>query len=90
VSSTGSTKPLRIGPVVIIGAVVYIAIAVWQAVVNPSVIPEAVAIAVLLGLFSSTLAIKDPRAMKKGEMAVVWICILLFAVYGIFRIGGQL
>ena len=85
---TGKTR--WIGPAVVAGAVVYIVIAVWQAVLHPAVIPEAVAIAVLLAVFASGLAIKNPDAMKKGEMAAVWICILLFAAYGILRIGGLL
>lgn len=87
---SGAGEIERIGPVIVIGAVVYIAIAVWQAVVNPGVIPEAAAIAVLLGVFCSLLAINNPYVMKKGEIAAVWTCILLFAVYGLLRIGGIL
>ena len=85
-----SGKKRWIGPAVVAGAVVYIVIAVWQAILHPAVIPEAVAIAVLLAVFASGLAMKNPDAMKKGEMATVWICILLFAAYGILRIGGLL
>ncbi|WP_421908795.1 hypothetical protein [Methanolacinia petrolearia] len=88
---TGRTGKTRwIGPAVVTGAVVYIVIAVWQAILHPAVIPEAVAIAVLLAVFASGLVMKNPNAMKKGEMAAVWICILLFAAYGILRIGGIL
>jgi len=80
----------KIRPVLIAGAAVYIAIAVWQAVVNPAVIPEAVAIAFLLGLLCLVMGIENPEVMKKGEIAAVWICILLFAVYGLLRTGGIL
>lgn len=80
----------RIGPVLVAGAVVYILIVVWQAAVHPAVIPEAAAIAVLLGGFCSVFAIKNPEMMKRGEIAVVWICILLFALYCLLRIGGIL
>lgn len=80
----------RIGPVLAAGVIVYIIIALWQAAVHLSVVWEAVAIVLLLGAFGSLLALKNPGAVKKGEMAVVWICIGLFAVYGIMKGSGML
>ena len=68
----------RIGPVLVAGAVSYILIAIWQAAVNPEVLAGAAGIAILLGGFCSVLAIKSPETLKKGEIAVVWICIGLF------------
>lgn len=80
----------KTGAVLVAGAAFYVAIAFWQSVINPAIIPEAGAIAVLLGGFSSLLAVKNPEMIKKGEIISIWICILLFAVYGILKIGGLL
>lgn len=80
----------KIGPVLIAGAVVYAVIAIWQATVNTAVVPEAIAIAILLGGFCSALGIKNPEMIKKGEIAAIWVCILLIAVYGLLRTGGIL
>ena len=80
----------RIGTALTAGVIVYIIIVLWQAAVYPAVIGESIAIAVLLGVFGSLLAVKDPAVIKRGEMTAIWVCIGLFAIYGIMKAGGML
>ncbi len=80
----------KAGIMLVAGAVFYVAVAVWQSVINPGIIPEAAAIAILLGGLCLVLAAGNPETVKRGEIAAIWICVLLFAAYGLLSVGGVL
>ncbi|MBP2132339.1 multisubunit Na+/H+ antiporter MnhB subunit [Methanomicrobium sp. W14] len=75
---------------VIAGAFVYIIIVLWQGVQRPEVIVQAAVLAAVLLGAACLLFAKDEEKLKKAEMAVVWGCIFLFAVYGILKAAGIL
>ncbi len=81
-------KRLKIQHAAVLCFAVYALILVWQFMERTSL---AVSVSVLIVIFAITALIlmmrtdeKRDEAVHKGEMALVWLCILLFWAYGIY------
>lgn len=72
------------------GAAVYGAILVVQAVQRPSAAPIAIAAALFLAAAGIVFESKDENRLKKMEMALLWVCVGLFLLYGLLKAGGVL
>ena len=76
--------------ILIAGASAYIVIALIQALENQAVGFQAAAAVLLLAFAGAITLVRNEIALKKGEMALVWGCILLFCAYALIRAGGLL
>lgn len=70
------------------GLVVYLAIAIWQVILNPTVALQAAGLGVLFIILTGIAWISDEERMKQIEMGILWICIGLFALYAVLVAGG--
>ena len=71
-----------------IGAVFYIAVALVQMSEHSLILPEGAGIAVLLTIAAVITWIQDESGLKRLEMNLLWLCILIFGIYAILRYGG--
>jgi len=70
------------------GLVVYLAIAIWQVLLNPGVAIQAAGLGIVFIVLTGIAWISDETRMKQIEMGILWICIGLFALYAILVAGG--
>ena len=70
------------------GLVVYLAIAIWQVLLNPGVAMQAAGLGIIFIVLTGIAWISDETRMKQIEMGILWICIGLFALYAILVAGG--
>jgi len=70
------------------GLVVYLAIAIWQVLLNPGVAMQAAGLGIVFIVLTGIAWISDETRMKQIEMGILWICIGLFALYAILVAGG--
>ena len=70
------------------GLVVYLAIAIWQVLLNPGVAIQAAGLGIVFIVLTGIAWISDETRMKQIEMGIPWICIGLFALYAILVAGG--
>ncbi|HOI59443.1 MAG: hypothetical protein PHT97_09745 [Methanoculleus sp.] len=75
---------------VLLGAVIYIVIAAVQWVANRTVFYEAVIFSGILVALSLVHYAENEERLKKMEMTVVWLVILLFVGYALAKAGGYL
>lgn len=75
---------------VLLASVIYIVIAVLQWVVNRTVFVEAVVLSVILAALSLVHYASSEEVLKKMEMTVIWLVILLFVGYALAKAGGYL
>ncbi|WP_243668951.1 hypothetical protein [Methanoculleus chikugoensis] len=73
---------------VLLGAVIYIVIAILQWVTNRTVFAEAVVLSGILAALSLVHYASDERRLKQLEMALLWLVIGLFVVYALAKAGG--
>jgi hypothetical protein len=73
---------------VLLGAVIYIVIAVLQWVTNRTVFYEAVVLSGILVALSLVHYATDAKRLKQLEMALLWLVIGLFVVYALAKAGG--
>jgi len=71
-----------------IGAVFYIAVALIQMTEYSLILPECAGIAVLLTIAAAITWTQNESGLKRLEMALLWLCILTFGLYGVLRYGG--
>lgn len=75
---------------VVAGAVVYGVILLIEAVRHPSVALAAIALALILAAVGVLFGSGDEHRLKTTEMALLWICVGLFLLYGLLKVGGVL
>jgi len=73
---------------VLLGAVIYIVIAILQWVTNRMVFAEAVVLSGILVALSLVHYASDERRLKQLEMVLLWLVIGLFVVYALAKAGG--
>jgi uncharacterized membrane protein len=69
-------------------AAVYLVIAVAQAAIVGAVTADSAVIAVVLCIGAGLAWARDAHGVKRVEMVLLWVCVLLFAAYGLLKAGG--
>jgi hypothetical protein len=75
---------------VVAGAVVYGVILLIEAVRHPSFALTAIAAALFLAAAGVLFGSKDEHRLKTTEMALLWVTVSLFLLYGLLKVGGVL
>ncbi|HDR74275.1 MAG TPA: hypothetical protein ENN85_10295 [Methanoculleus sp.] len=70
------------------GALAYIAVALLELAATASIAMQAIAAGVFLAATIALTVVRDEIALKRYEMALLWICVLLFGAYTIAGYGG--
>lgn len=71
-----------------LGALAYIAVALLEVAATASVTLQAIVAALLLAATIALTLQNDELALKRYEMALLWICVLLFGTYAALSYGG--
>jgi hypothetical protein len=74
----------------IVGILIYAAIALWQGAENPELLIQMTALLVIFGIFAVLFKVRDNDKLKCLEMAALWGCIYLFILYCILAVLGVL
>lgn len=69
-------------------AAVYLVIAAVQAAIVGAVTADSAVIAVVLCIAAGLAWARDAHGVKRVEMVLLWVCVLLFAAYGLLKAGG--
>lgn len=70
------------------GLFVYIIIAVWQTILHPEISIQALVLGIIFIILTGIAWISDEEKLKRAEMGILWICVVLFALYAILVAGG--
>jgi hypothetical protein len=70
------------------GALAYIAVALLEFTATASVEVQAIIAGLLLAATIALTLFKDEIALKRYEMTLLWMCVLLFGAYAALRYGG--
>lgn len=70
------------------GSIFYAAIFLLQALEYHPVIGEAIAGIAIIAILTIISFRTDEHELHRGEMILVWTCILLFSLYALLRAGG--
>ncbi|WAI01121.1 hypothetical protein [Methanogenium organophilum] len=70
------------------GLFAYIIIALWQTILHPEVFLQALVLGLIFITLTGIAWILDEEKLKRAEMAILWICVGLFALYAILVAGG--
>jgi hypothetical protein len=70
------------------GSIFYTAIFLLQAWEYHPVIGEAIAGIAIIAILTIISFRTDEHELHRGEMILVWTCILLFSLYALLRAGG--
>lgn len=70
------------------GLISYLLIAVWQVISHPEVSLQALSLGVVLVILTGIAWISDEEMLKKTEMVILWICVVLFGLYASLVAGG--
>jgi hypothetical protein len=74
--------------VILGGAVIYIIILIAQIIERPSVGIEAIAAGSVLAFAAALYLSSNPHRIHNGESIALWIAVLLFLAYGVFKYTG--
>jgi len=75
---------------VLFAAGIYLALTVYQASRVPGTLGESIAVGAILVLGATLYWAREKHLLERGEMLLVWSCILLFLVYTLLTLGGLL
>jgi hypothetical protein len=71
-----------------IGALAYIAVALLELAATASVVTQAIVVGIFLAATIALTVLKDELALKRYEMTLLWMCVLLFGAYAALSYGG--
>ena len=66
----------------------YLVITLIQIRENPAVFWQGVVFGIVLLAGSALYLYRDEHRLERLEVAVLWLCVLLFAAYMVFRLAG--
>jgi hypothetical protein len=71
-----------------IGALAYIAVALLELMATASVGIQAIVAGLLLAATIALTLLNDEIALKRYEISLLWMCVLLFGAYAALSYGG--
>ncbi len=71
-----------------IGALAYIAVALLELMATASVVVQGTVAGLFLAATIALTLLKDEIALKRYEMSLLWMCVLLFGAYAVLSYGG--
>jgi hypothetical protein len=71
-----------------IGALAYIAVALLELMATASVGVQAIVAGLLLAATIALTLLNDEIALKRYEISLLWMCVLLFGAYAALSYGG--
>jgi uncharacterized membrane protein len=71
-----------------IGALAYIAVALLELMATASVAVQAIVAGIFLAATIALTLLNDEIPLKRYEMSLLWMCVLLFGAYAVLSYGG--
>ena len=75
---------------ILAGGILYVIITVIQVIQRPSILIEGVVVGFALSFASAFYLTRNEHTLHASEAAALWAAVLLFAVYGMFKLGGMI
>jgi hypothetical protein len=73
---------------ILAGGIVYVIITIFQVLERPSILLEGVMVSFALSFATAFYLTRREHTLHASEAAALWAAVLLFAVYGMFKLGG--
>ncbi len=73
---------------ILAGGIIYVLINVIQVIQRPSMVMEGVLVGFALSFATAFYLTRREHSLHTAEAAALWAAVLLFAVYGILKMGG--
>ena len=75
---------------ILAGGILYVIITVIQVIQRPSILIEGVVVGFALSFATAFYLTRNEHTLHASEAAALWAAVLLFAVYGMFKLGGAI
>jgi hypothetical protein len=75
---------------ILAGGILYVSIAIFQVLERPSILIESVVVCFALSFATAFYCTRKEHTLHASEAAALWAAVLLFAVYGMFKIRGAI
>lgn len=73
---------------ILAGGILYVIITVIQVIQRPSILMESVVVGFALLFATAFYLTRNEHTLHASEAAALWAAVLLFAVYGMVKVGG--
>ena len=75
---------------ILAGGILYVTITVIQVIQRPSILMEGVVVGFALSFATAFYLTRKEHTLHASEAVALWVAVLLFAVYGMFKLGGAI
>jgi hypothetical protein len=75
---------------ILAGGILYVIITVIQVIQRPSILMEGVVVGFALAFATAFYLTRNEHTLHASEAVALWAAVLLFAVYGMFKLGGAI
>jgi NADH:ubiquinone oxidoreductase subunit F (NADH-binding) len=75
---------------ILAGGILYVIITVIQVIQRPSILIEGVVVGFALSFATAFYLTRKEHMIHASEVVALWAAVLLFAAYGMFKLGGAI
>jgi hypothetical protein len=75
---------------ILAGGILYVIITVIQVIQRPSILIEGVVVGFALSFATAFYLTRKEHTLHASEAVALWAAVLLFAAYGVFKLGGAI
>ena len=75
---------------ILAGGILYVIITVIQVIQRPSILMEGVVVGFALSFATAFYLTRKEHTHHASEAVALWAAVLLFAAYGMFKLGGAI
>lgn len=75
---------------ILAGGILYVIITVIQVIQRPSILIEGVVVGFALSFATAFYLTRKEHTLHASEAVALWAAVLLFAAYGMFKLGGAI
>lgn len=75
---------------ILAGGILYVIITIIQVLDRPSILMEGVVVGFALSFATAFYLTRNEHTLHAWEAAALWAAVLLFAVYGMAKLGGAI